>query len=51
MDCARAIVQAGILQVVISGGRMEQYSSEYYNEHFGMTEVLFSEAGVTVRRV
>jgi hypothetical protein len=30
---------------------MAQYSSEYYNEHFGMTEVLFQEAGVLVRRV
>ena len=28
-----------------------KYSSEYYNEHFGMVEVLFQEAGVSVRRV
>jgi dCMP deaminase len=51
MDCARAVVQAGITQVVVSNERMAQYSSEYYNEHFGMTEVLFQEAGVLVRRV
>ncbi len=51
MDCARAIVQAGIRQVVISGERMAQYSSDYYNQHFGMVEVLFAEAGVAVRRV
>ena len=51
MDCARAIVQAGIKEVVISAERMRQYSSEYYNEHFGMVEVLFSEAGVKARRV
>ena len=51
MDCARAIVQAGIIQVVVSAERMAQYSSEYYNEHFGMVEVLFSEARVQVRRV
>lgn len=51
MDCARAIVQAGIREVVISAERMKQYSSDYYNEHFGMVEVLFSEAGVKVRRV
>jgi deoxycytidylate deaminase len=51
MDCARAIVQAGIVQVVVSAERMALYSSDYYNEHFGMTEVLFSEAGITVRRV
>ena len=51
MDCARAIVQAGITEVVVSSERMAQYSSEYYNEHFGMVEVLFSEARVRVRRV
>jgi dCMP deaminase len=51
MDCARAIVQAGICEVVVSDERMSQYSSEYYNEHFGMVEVLFSEAKVKVRRI
>ena len=51
MDCARAIVQAGIVHVVVAAARMKQYSSDYYNEHFGMTEVLFSEAGVGVRLV
>ena len=51
MDCARAIVQAGIVEVVISAERMAEYSSDYYNEHFGMVETLFGEAGVRVRRV
>ena len=51
MDCARAIVQAGISQVVISAGRMAQYSSEYYDQHFRLVEVLFSEAGVKIRKV
>ncbi len=51
MDCARAIVQAGIVEVVISASRMAQYSSDYYDQHFGIVEVLFSEAGVRVRRV
>ena len=51
MDCARAIVQAGIKQVVVSGERMSQYSSEYYNQHFGLVEVLFREAGIKVRQV
>jgi hypothetical protein len=37
--------------VVISAERMTQYSSDYYNEHFGMVEVLFREAKVGVRRV
>jgi dCMP deaminase len=51
MDCARAIVQAGIKSVVVSAERMSQYSSQYYDEHFGLVEVLFGEAGVSVRRV
>lgn len=51
MDCARAIVQAGIKEVVISRERMEQYSSEYYSQHFGLVELLFGEAGVKVRQV
>ena len=51
MDCARAIVQAGIRQVVISWKRMRQYSSDYYDEHFRLVEVLFREACITTRRV
>lgn len=51
MDCARAIVQAGIADVVVSAVRMAEYSSEYYDQHFGLVEVLFGEAGVGVRRV
>ncbi|MEZ5353526.1 MAG: deaminase [Bryobacteraceae bacterium] len=51
MDCGRAIVQAGIREVVVSAERMSQYSSEFYDQQFGLVEVLFSEAGVTVRRV
>ena len=51
MDCARAIVQAGILEVVVSGERMKEYTSELYDQHFGNSEVLFREAGVRVRRV
>jgi dCMP deaminase len=51
MDCARAIVQAGIIDVAICAERMRQYTSDYYNEHFGLVEVLFGEAGVGVKRV
>ncbi len=51
MDCARAIVQAGIHEVVVSAARMAQYSSDYYDEHFRLVEVLFQEAGIRVRRV
>ncbi len=51
MDCARAIVQAGIVEVVVSAQRMAEYSSELYDQHFGNSEVLFSEARIRVRRV
>src|SRR5438309_44622 len=51
MDCARAVVQAGIIEVVVSESRMKQYASAQFDEQFGMTEVLFGEAGVKVRRV
>jgi dCMP deaminase len=50
MDCARAIVQAGIVQVVVSSERMKEYSSVYYDEHFGNSEVLLKEAKVRIRR-
>ena len=51
MDCARAIVQAGIVEVAVSSERMAQYNSAYYDEHFSMVEVLFAEAGIRVRRI
>ena len=51
MDCARAIVQAGIQEVVISRQRMSQYSSAQYEEHFRNVETLFDEAGVSFRQV
>ncbi|MBI3208823.1 MAG: CMP deaminase [Candidatus Solibacter usitatus] len=50
MDCARAIVQAGIREVVVSQERMSQYNSAYYDEHFGNAEVLLLEAGLVLRR-
>lgn len=51
MDCGRAVVQAGIREVVISRERMSQYSSEYFEEHFRNVVELFREAGVRIRQV
>jgi dCMP deaminase len=51
MDCARAIVQAGIREVILDAERVRKYSSEHYNPHFKMTEELFREAGVKMRVV
>lgn len=49
MDCARAIVQAGIMEVVVDSERMARYDSEKYNPHFDNVRLLFEEAGVRMR--
>jgi len=46
MDCARAIVQAGIARVIVDADRMQQYSSKRYDEEFKKVKVLFKEAGI-----
>jgi dCMP deaminase len=51
MDCARAIVQAGIVEVITDETRFAQYSSPQYNEHFDKVRQLFDEAGVHIRTV
>jgi dCMP deaminase len=51
MDCARAIVQAGIREVVVDAERVQMYSSEQYNPHFERIRELFDEAGVVLRTV
>jgi len=51
MDCARAIVQAGIAELVVDASRMSGYSSDFYDPHFRMAEVLLAEAKVRVRSV
>jgi len=51
MDCARAIVQAGIVEVVLNEERVARYSSAQYNPHFDLVRELFREAGVTLRSV
>ncbi len=51
MDCARAIVQAGIVQVVLDEERCAKYSSAQYNPHFLLVGELFAEAGVSMRSV
>jgi len=46
MDCARAIVQAGIARVIVDADRMQQYSSKRYDEEFRKVKVLFKEARI-----
>ena len=51
MDCARAIVQAGIREVVVDGHRVREYWSEQYTPHFEHIRTMFREAGVALRCV
>ena len=51
MDCARAIVQAGIREVVVDGNRVREYWSEQYTPHFEHIRTMFREAGVALRSV
>jgi len=51
MDCARAIVQAGISAVVVDADRMRKYASEFYGPQFERVPTLFGEASVEVRLV
>jgi dCMP deaminase len=48
MDCARAIVQAGIARVIVDADRMRQYSSKRYDEEFKKVKVLLKEAKIKV---
>jgi dCMP deaminase len=50
MDCARAIVQAGIVEVIVDADRMQQYSSRFYDPQFKQAEILLEEARVKMRR-
>ena len=51
VDCARAIIQAGIVEVVVNQDRAAEYRSERYSlEHSTALEML-TEACVTVRFV
>jgi dCMP deaminase len=52
MDCGRAIIQVGIVEVVISKVRQEEWikTTPRYVPDFERVEILLAEAGVTVTR-
>src|SRR5690348_5582926 len=50
IECARAIIQAGISGVVVSADRMLHYESDKYSEEHALAELMLREAGVWVRR-
>ena len=47
MDCARALVQSGIVEVIYHV--VKKYDSDLWNEHSKRTLQLFHEAGVSIR--
>lgn len=47
MDCARAIVQAGIITVIVPSWNAEFHSR--WHEHIHRTRALFAECGVSYR--
>ena len=49
VECARAIIQAGVVEVVVSKERMQAYSSPTYREHHLIAVSLLKEAGVVLR--
>jgi dCMP deaminase len=51
VECARAIIQAGISEVIVSADRMSRYESDKYSEQHALAELMLKEAGVFVRRV
>lgn len=52
MDCGRAIVQAGIVEVVVDRTKQEAYeSSPKWAADFQKVRILLAEAGVKVRMV
>ena len=51
VDCARAIIQAGLAEVVINQDRTAEYVSERYSSEHRVALGMLVEAGVTVRFV
>jgi dCMP deaminase len=49
-DCARAIIQSGITQVVVPAGSTE-YGKDRWGEDFEISRIMFCEANITVREV
>ena len=50
MDCARAIVQAGIKRVIVHKQWMDRLQGEIWIEHSKRTIQLFNEAGVVLEK-
>lgn len=51
VDCARAIIQAGVVEVVINRDRASEYSGERYSDEHSIALDMLAEAGIAVRFV
>ena len=51
VECARAIIQAGAVQVVINHDRSAEYSGERYSGEHSTALAMLAEAGIAVRTV
>lgn len=51
VDCARAIIQAGVVEVVINHDRASEYSAERYSDEHSTAIAMLTEAGIAVRFV
>jgi dCMP deaminase len=49
IECARAIIQAGISEVIVSADRMSHYEGDKYIEQHAIAQLMLKEAGVSVR--
>lgn len=50
VECARAIIQAGISEIIVSAERMARYESDKYSKQHALAELMLRVAGVSVRR-
>lgn len=51
VECARAIIQAGLAQVVINANRSEEYRGDRYTAEHSTALAMLAEAGISVRFV
>ncbi|HVN05640.1 MAG TPA: deaminase [Bryobacteraceae bacterium] len=51
VECARAIIQAGVVQVVINHDRSAEYRGKRYSGEHRMALAMLAEAGIAIRLV
>jgi dCMP deaminase len=50
IECARAIIQAGLAEVIVSADRMLSYQSDKYSDQHALAKTMLTESGVLVRQ-